>query len=218
MNVLEARPSSADSSSQSRILDAAEHLFARHGFEATSVRAITAEAGVHLSAVNYHFGSKDRLIVAVLRRAIQPLNATRYALLDTAVAACTPKPVPLARLLDTMLRPCLEISLDPNRQQLFHLLERSMSEQGNFIEEILKTEWLPVINRYMVEFRRTLPRIQEKDIYWRIHFTVGALVHAARHGKDLELISKGTCRVEAESCLQRLIEYACAGLQAPRSP
>ena len=44
-----------------KILDAAEALFMEHGFEATSLRAITATAGVNLAAVNYHFGSKEEL-------------------------------------------------------------------------------------------------------------------------------------------------------------
>jgi AcrR family transcriptional regulator len=51
-----------------RILDAAERLFADRGFAATSLRNITGEAGVNLAAVNYHFGSKDALIVAVFER------------------------------------------------------------------------------------------------------------------------------------------------------
>ena len=39
------------------ILKATERLVAAHGFEATSLRAITAAANVNLAAVNYHFGS-----------------------------------------------------------------------------------------------------------------------------------------------------------------
>ena len=44
-----------------KILDAAEKLFAEHGFTETSLRAITSKAGVNLAAVNYHFGSKKFL-------------------------------------------------------------------------------------------------------------------------------------------------------------
>ena len=53
---------------KSRILDAAERLFLEHGFEATSLRQLTAAAGVNLAAVNYHFGSKEELFQAVLTR------------------------------------------------------------------------------------------------------------------------------------------------------
>ena len=45
-----------------------------HGYEATSLRAITAAADVNLAAVNYHFGSKEELFQAVLTRRLDPMN------------------------------------------------------------------------------------------------------------------------------------------------
>ena len=55
-----------------RILDAAERLFAERGFAATSLRSITAAAGVNLAAVNYHFRSKEALLEAVFTRRLGP--------------------------------------------------------------------------------------------------------------------------------------------------
>src|SRR5210317_643955 len=60
-----------------RILDTAEKLFAQKGFHATSLRMITREADVNLAAVNYHFGSKEELIKAVIERRMLPLNRLR---------------------------------------------------------------------------------------------------------------------------------------------
>src|SRR6476661_10749602 len=65
-----------------RILDAAEALFMEHGFEATSLRALTAAAGVNLAAVNYHFGSKEELFQSVLTRRLDPMNQERIDLLE----------------------------------------------------------------------------------------------------------------------------------------
>src|SRR5205085_2358496 len=59
---------------RTRILDAAEELFMQHGFEGTSMRLLTAKAGVNLAAVNYHFGSKDALIEAVFHRRLDPMK------------------------------------------------------------------------------------------------------------------------------------------------
>jgi len=56
------------------ILDAAEALFAEKGFAETSMRSITSEAGVNLAAVNYHFGSKQKLIQAVFARFLDPFS------------------------------------------------------------------------------------------------------------------------------------------------
>ncbi|MEO8536230.1 MAG: helix-turn-helix domain-containing protein, partial [Betaproteobacteria bacterium] len=61
-----ALPVRATVETKSRLLDAAETLFMEHGYEATSLRALTAAADVNLAAVNYHFGSKEELFHAVL--------------------------------------------------------------------------------------------------------------------------------------------------------
>jgi AcrR family transcriptional regulator len=50
-----------------RILDEAEVLFARKGFQAVSVREITSAARCNLAAVNYHFGNKENLYLEVFR-------------------------------------------------------------------------------------------------------------------------------------------------------
>ena len=51
---------------KARILDAAETLFIECGYEAMSLRQITSKAEVNLAAVNYHFGSKEALMHAML--------------------------------------------------------------------------------------------------------------------------------------------------------
>src|ERR687896_950954 len=76
------RPVKPQHETRTRILDAAEELFMQHGFEGTSMRLLTAEAGVNLAAVNYHFGSKHALIEAVFRRRLDPMNAERVAALE----------------------------------------------------------------------------------------------------------------------------------------
>lgn len=196
-----------------KILEAAELLFARHGFAATSLRAITTEAGVNLASVNYYFGSKDQLIVEVLSRAIRPLNDHRFALLAAARLDHPTGPLPLPLILNAMLRPCLEIAFDPSRERTFQLLGRSLSEEGNFIQQVMEREWTPVVVRFMEALREALPNVPESEIYWRIHFTVGALIHTSCHHRDLTQLSQGLCRMEMEPTLARLIDYATAGLE-----
>src|SRR5437588_10537254 len=99
-----------------RILDAAEGLLARHGFEATSLRAITAAAGVNLAAVNYHFQSKDALIRAVIARRIGPINEKRLEMLDAIEAAAGDGPLPIAPVIEAFVGPVIEVR---NKAQCF---------------------------------------------------------------------------------------------------
>jgi AcrR family transcriptional regulator len=62
-----------DTTTRDRILQAARPLFARNGFDGTSVRDITAAAGVNLAAVTYHFESKQQLYLALLEQIMQPI-------------------------------------------------------------------------------------------------------------------------------------------------
>jgi AcrR family transcriptional regulator len=48
------------------ILKAAEELFAKQGFDGTSVRDIAQLANVNLAMINYYFGSKEKLLAALI--------------------------------------------------------------------------------------------------------------------------------------------------------
>ena len=63
-------PAAEESDTRTRLLDAAERLFAERTYSETSLRAITTAAGANLAAVNYHFGSKERLFRAVFHRRV----------------------------------------------------------------------------------------------------------------------------------------------------
>jgi AcrR family transcriptional regulator len=53
-------------STRAQLLSAATELLGERGYAATSMRAVAERAGVQLSLVHYHFGSKQRLLGAVL--------------------------------------------------------------------------------------------------------------------------------------------------------
>ena len=61
---------------RAKIIEAAGQLFAERGFNAVTVRDIAGKADTHLSALNYHFRSKDALYREVL------LHACRSALMS----------------------------------------------------------------------------------------------------------------------------------------
>jgi AcrR family transcriptional regulator len=50
------------------ILDAAERVFAEHGYDGSSTRLISGEAGVNMAMLNYYFGSKEGLLLALFER------------------------------------------------------------------------------------------------------------------------------------------------------
>jgi AcrR family transcriptional regulator len=67
---------------KTKILDAAFRRLAREGYAALSVREIARDAGVNHALINYHFRSKDQLVIEVLDAANRQLlerQKTMYA-------------------------------------------------------------------------------------------------------------------------------------------
>ncbi|NMO00571.1 TetR/AcrR family transcriptional regulator [Gordonia sp. TBRC 11910] len=61
-----------DPDTKGAILDSARELFARDGFDKTSVRAIAADAGVDAALVHHYFGTKHKLFLDAVAIPIDP--------------------------------------------------------------------------------------------------------------------------------------------------
>ncbi len=142
--------SGAPAATRERILDAAEALFMEHGFEATSVRLITATAGANLAAANYHFGSKEELFQAVLTRRLDPMNQERVALLDRFEREAAPNALACPRILDALFIPALKLARDPARggANFLRLLGRAYADPAPFIRQFLSEQYAQMIARF----------------------------------------------------------------------
>lgn len=198
-----------------RILDTAERFFGHHGFEATSLRAITAEAGVNLAAVNYHFQSKEALLHAVIARRLDPINARRLAMLDACEAAAGNAPLPLDGVVDALLRPIVEAMRGPG-QDFAPMMSRIFTESSELSQKVFQRHLAHVSARFFPAFRRALPDLPSDELYWRLLFTMGAVAHTIGGAKLVRFISQGECDPsDIDSLVLRLESFLMAGLQAP---
>ncbi|MGA8257590.1 MAG: helix-turn-helix domain-containing protein [Nocardioides sp.] len=69
-------------STETRLVRAAERLFAEHGVGAVSLRAVMQEANANVASVHYHFGSKEALVEAVVRSRYDELSIERQRHID----------------------------------------------------------------------------------------------------------------------------------------
>ncbi|MGY8691129.1 MAG: TetR/AcrR family transcriptional regulator [Verrucomicrobiales bacterium] len=206
-------PSDPDTSAKLAIFEAAQRLFAKEGFEKVSMRALTQEAGVNLAGVNYHFGSKQGLIDAVTTGFVNPVNEARLALLDKAEAGADGA-LPLETILDCFMRPVLEAvgKSDMAEQLFFQLMGRCMNERSM---RALPTH---AVSRFPQAIGRALPSLSEKEIIWRLHFTVGVLIHVLIHTEGLlQFAGDRVGRPSLENILTMVITYCRAGLEAPQT-
>src|SRR5580658_497165 len=154
---------------KSRILDSAEKLFGLNGFEATSLRDITAEAQVNLAAVNYHFQSKESLIDAVIVRRLAPVNQHRLEMLDSAGPSAS-----LEQIIEAFVAP---VVLQGDMQNAAPLIGRVLSNPAEFAIRIFQKQLAPVARRFDEAFAAAVPEIPAEERFWRLHFMAGAMTH-----------------------------------------
>lgn len=206
------RPDRQDT--KQRILDAAERMFAEQGFELTSLRTLTTEAGVNLAAVHYHFASKEGLFEAVVQRLVEPLNAERLARLDALEAQGQPS---LEELIESFVAPPLRLCIeDPQRGLVApRLLGRTMGSPDRNSTAFLMRLFGTVIDRYLVAFNRALPEFSRHDLLWRMFFMVGVMVQTLSCGHHLQQISRGACNPSDPSAtIPRVVAFVAAGFRS----
>ena len=200
------------------ILNATERLVAANGFEATSLRAITAAAKVNLAAVNYHFATKDALIVAMLTRRMKPLNEARLALLDQFEKQAGNQPVMVEKILEALFRPTVELIAQPSKggRNFLRLLALCLAEPGAYLKPLVQKEFAEKTRRFHRALRRSLPQLSDVEAHWRLHLASGAFLHTVAHAQVLELSSAGRCRLtNSQAVLERIINFCAAGLRSP---
>lgn len=204
---------------RTRILDAAEELFMQHGFEGTSMRLLTAKAGVNLAAVNYHFGSKDALIEALFRRRLDPINAARLAELDRLEADSAGRGLAPEQIIHAFVGPTLRLMEDTKSggRNFIRLLGRTYTEPAKPIRLLIGQLYAKVMERYRVALERALPHMPREELVWRMHFMFGTLSYTLAATDTVQLIAgcKPEDRHDARLLEERLTAFLEAGLGAP---
>jgi AcrR family transcriptional regulator len=208
--------STAKHPTKERILDAAEALFSEHGFDATSLRMITAAAGANLAAVNYHFHCKDDLIRAVLARRIGPLNQRRLNLLRSHLAAAGAAPPSLEGIIRAFLEPVVMLRRDPTCACVGRLFGRTYAEPSGTARRAFFDLMREIGRPFTEAFRKVLPDLPQAELLWRIHFAVGVVAHTLAGTDHLATISGALWDPsDAEGIVERMVAFIAAGMRAP---
>ncbi|MCX6590469.1 MAG: TetR/AcrR family transcriptional regulator [Acidobacteria bacterium] len=193
-----------DPSTKDRILDAAELLLAEQGLNATSLRDITSAAGVNLAAVNYHFRTKDELILAVFIRRVEPMNQLRLTLLD----ALAPD-APLEDVLGCFFRPVVHMAKHKA------LVARMYVERRDLFQQIFETHLRPNAQRFAQAFSQRLPGLCRVELGWRLHFLVGLMIHTLAAEPVLRALSGDPEPLkDLDAVVARLVAFGAGGLRA----
>ncbi len=135
-----------------KILSAARELFEEKGFDLTSVREIATKADVNVALINYHFGSKENLLLAIME---QSVDTTRLKLNDINQSPSTPIEK-LSQVIDLYVD---KIFSNCKYHQLIHR-ELSTTQRPELVEGITK-----ILNRNSSELRKLMEEGQRKKVF-----------------------------------------------------
>ncbi len=204
-----------EAATKAAVFCAAERLFALHGFQNVSVRDITADAGVNLASVNYHFGSKDALLFEIFRRRTAELNRERARMLHEANDRNAGKP-PVREILEALFAPPLKWATPDNDRRIsVQFIIRSRSEGTAEMREALTSD-VSHLARFSDALIAACPDLPRETVYWRLHFCLG-MVHNNRFAEfdRLHVLSDGaTGEGDVDALLKRMLDFAEAGFQA----
>jgi AcrR family transcriptional regulator len=204
-------------STKERILDAAERLFATHGFAGTSLRAVTRGAGVNLAAVHYHFGSKERLLHAVLHRVVDPVNGERLARLTQAESDAGDGAPSVEAILTAYLVPGFRFLHDQTERGriVARFLGRSSAEPAELVQALVQEQFAEVGQRFTAALGRALPELAPDEVAWRFHLVVAVqswfLAGVGQPSRDPATDHPS----DVDATVRRLIAFLAPGLRAP---
>ena len=205
----------AQAATKAAVFNAAERLFALNGFQNVSVRDITAEAGVNLASVNYHFGSKDALLFEIFRKRTAELNRERARMLHEAAERHGGKP-PVRDILEAYFAPPLKWSDPANDRRIsIQFIIRARSEGTAEMREAIQND-VSHLARFADALIAARPELPRETVYWRLHFVLG-MVHNNRFAEfdRLHHLSGGITREgDVQGLLKRMLDFAEAGFLA----
>lgn len=214
-------PPDVQLATRAALLDAAERLFSENGVEGTSVRDIIKAAGANLGAINYHFGTKDRLALEVFARRIQPVNRDRIARLDALERSAGPDKITLEQILDALIRPVMEGDGHDVKscENLMRLISRSFQEPNPEVKKFVEEQFVEVVRRFDAAILRVIPTLPQGELFWRMCFLHGALHQGMSKWLLFDqmphtVFNPAATKPSREGLIQSLIIFMAAGLSA----
>jgi AcrR family transcriptional regulator len=205
----------AENETREKLIVAAENLFALHGYQGVSVRAIAAAAGVNWSLLGYYFRGKEGLLFEVYRRHCNALNAERFQLLKAARAEC--QPPQLEKVIEAFVLPALSIAQTRAGEVSFSRLRAVLAAEDSKLLDQLVTENFDSSSAQFIDaFCECLPELPRDEVLWRFHFMLGTIYYTASGPHRIKAFSEGRCDpANVSENVKHLIPFLAAGFRAP---
>ncbi len=196
---------------QSRILDAAEKLFAEQGFEATTTRQITALADVRNASVNYYFATKRDLGVAVIDRRFDQLKQEREARLKVVDLSNGNVKVALQGVVEAFVLPLQVLSeQDPDGWRNYNRIIAQIAASGRWGDDIYVAKISELAAQFINAFAQLFPERPTQTIVQAYNFMLGVTLHTFANAGQNHMVGRTPVQPPHQSSID-LVTFIQAG-------
>ncbi len=197
-----------------RILFSAQKLFAKKGFDSTSVRDITSEAGCNVASVNYHFGGKDKLYLETFRSMLTFLRDQRLSVLGELMER--DEAPTLEEFLQSFAEGFIDPLVDESRGRLFMALVSRELFDARLPHDVFVTEFVrPILKRSLMALEKFGPPLDPEDAHLCIMSLVGQLLHALKaHHLFTQHKGSEVMATNLGSYIPHFVRFSAGGIRA----
>jgi AcrR family transcriptional regulator len=208
-------PTPKSERTKERILRVAERLFAEHGYDGVSMRALAGAAGVQLALLSYYFRNKLGIYRAVFERRINPISEQRRAALREVMERADPPPS-IEEVLDALARPWVELRSQRGGEDYSRLIAREVGDpqegRRGIVEEMLD----PIAAEFIKAMEEVLPGHPRAQVHWAYHFFIGALLLILANPTRAQRLSGKLCGFDDnEAVIAEIVGFFSATLNEP---
>jgi AcrR family transcriptional regulator len=194
---------------RSRLLKAASEIFADVGYDATTTREICVKAGANAAAINYHFGDKLGLYVAVLQDIIGPDDVRVQ---EEAMPQTKPE-LALRQFIEAMIENLFSTgSADQNSLIMVHELSSPTPALAQVVERIIRPR-AKLLSELVFRYTGHPPASLETRL--AVHSVIGQVVHYM-HARTVIKMMWPTWSFDAamrKRIVAHITEFSLAGLR-----
>ena len=196
-----------------KLLAAAGDVFIEKGFRDATVAEICARAEANISAVNYHFGSKEALYQEAWRHSFT--ESLKAYPMDGGVSETATAEERLRGQLASMIQ---RIADENNKD--FFIAQMELINPTGLLQEVMKTELIPMRQQTLALVRELLgPEATEQQV----HYCEISIISMCVHPMVMQRIAKRTRDKEMPPIIEdisafadNVVMFALAGIDAIR--
>ncbi|TCM07424.1 TetR family transcriptional regulator [Sphingomonas sp. PP-CC-3G-468] len=196
------------------ILDEAETLFAYHGRDGVTIKAIASAAGVTPALINYYFDGLENIFEAVWSRRASILNPIRIQVLNDYESLNSGK-LEAAGAIDAFLRPIFDhvFSLGDGWSNFMSLI--GMTNTTRFCGAFYMDKHFDDVVQRFLEIMRQIGNVPDEELFWFAHHLLGSLTFSMAQTGRINRISRGKCSsADYDNVLRSSVELFASAFTA----